>query len=98
MSADIPDETVDVYPDISTEEIITTEVPAPLETMAQPLPDGILPRHVLTVSQAFAYTLPEEEKKEFYSFRWLQPPPSGMFFHYDSRSIRWVPDLSLIHI
>ena len=94
VAADIPDETVDVYPDISTEEIITTEVPTPLETMAQPLPDGILPRHVLTVNQAFAYTLPEEEKKEFYSFRWLQPPPSGMFFHYDSRSIRWVPDES----
>ena len=94
VAADIPDETVDVYPDISTEEIITTEVPTPLETMAQPLPDGILPRHVLTVNQAFAYTLPEEEKKEFYSFRWLQPPPNGMFFHYDSRSIRWVPDES----
>ena len=60
--------------------------------MAQPLPDGILPKHVLTVNQSFAYTLPEEEKKEFYSFRWLQPPPNGMFFHYDSRSIRWVPD------
>ena len=92
VAEEIPDETVDVYPDIAGEEIETTDVPIALETMAQPLPDGVLPRHVLTVNQAFAYTLPEEEKKEFYSFRWLQPPPSGMFFHYDSRSIRWVPD------
>ena len=94
IAEEIPDETVDVYPDIEAEEIETEDVPIPLETMAQPLPEGILPRHVLTVNQAFAYTLPEEEKKEFYSFRWLQPPPSGMFFHYDSRSIRWVPDES----
>ena len=92
VADEIPDETVEVYPDIDGEEIITNDTPIPLETMAQPLPDGILPRHVLTVNQAFAYTLPEEEKKEFYSFRWLQPPPSGMFFHYDSRSIRWVPN------
>ena len=65
IAEEIPDETVDVYPDIEAEEIVTEDVPIPLETMAQPLPDGILPRHVLTVNQAFAYTLPEEEKKNF---------------------------------
>ena len=83
---------LDVFPHIPKEEISLPKIPKPLETMGQPLPKGILPRHVLTVNQSFAYTLPEEEKKEFYSFRWLQPPPRGMFFHYDSRSIRWVPN------
>ena len=92
IADDIPKETINIYPDIPGEDIVTAVPPAPLETMAQPLPDGILPKHVLIVNQSFAYTLPEQEKKEFYSFRWLQPPPSGMFFHYDSRSIRWVPD------
>jgi len=92
MADDIPKETVEIYPDISKEEIVAQDPPPPTVTMAQPLPEGILPRHVLTVNQSFAYTLPEEEKKEFYSFRWLQPPPKGMFFHYDSKSIRWVPD------
>jgi len=86
------EEMLDIFPHIPKEEISLPRIPKPLETMGQPLPKGILPRHVLTVNQSFAYTLPEEEKKEFYSFRWLQPPPKGMFFHYDSRSIRWVPD------
>ncbi len=86
------EDVLDVFPHIPKEEISLPQIPKPLETMGQPLPKGILPRHVLTVNQSFAYTLPEEEKKEFYSFRWLQPPPKGMFFHYDSRSIRWVPD------
>ena len=86
------EDVLDVFPFIAKDEILLPKIPKPLETMGQPLPDGILPKHVLTVNQSFAYTLPEEEKKEFYSFRWLQPPPKGMFFHYDSRSIRWVPD------
>ena len=86
------EDVLDVFPLIEKEEILLPKVPKPLETMGQSLPSGLLPKHVLTVNQAFAYTLPEEEKKEFYSFRWLQPPPQGMFFHYDSRSIRWVPD------
>ncbi len=86
------EDVLDVFPHIPKEEISLPKIPKPLETMGQPLPKGILPRHVLTVNQSFAYTLPEEEKKEFYSFRWLQPPPRGMFFHYDSRSIRWVPN------
>jgi len=86
------EDVLDVFPFIEEEDILLPKIPKPLETMGQPLPGGILPRHVLTVNQSFAYTLPEQEKKEFYSFRWLQPPPKGMFFHYDSRSIRWVPD------
>lgn len=88
------EDVLDVFPHIPKEEISLPKIPKPLETMGQSLPKGILPRHVLTVNQSFAYTLPEEEKKEFYSFRWLQPPPRGMFFHYDSRSIRWVPNNS----
>ena len=53
----------------------------------QPLPVGILPTYVLPVNQTFAYTIPEEEDREFFSFRWVEPPPRGMYFH-----------LSLIHI
>ena len=83
---------VDVYPQIPLDEIVIPPIPKPLKTMGQPLPDGVLPKHVLTVNQSFAYTLPEKEAKQFYSFRWLQPPPKGMFFHYESHSIRWVPD------
>jgi len=86
------EDVLDVFPLIEKEKILLPKISKPLETMGQPLPSGLLPKHVLTVNQSFAYTLPEEEKKEFYSFRWLQPPPKGMFFHYDSRSIRWVPD------
>jgi len=86
------EDVLDVFPFIAKEEILLPKISKPLETMGQPLPEGLLPKLVLTVNQSFAYTLPEEEKKEFYSFRWLQPPPKGMFFHYDSRSIRWVPD------
>jgi len=86
------EDVLDVFPQILKDEITLPQIPKPLKTMGQPLPKGILPKHILTVNQSFAYTLPEEEKKEFYSFRWLQQPPGGMFFHYDSRSIRWVPD------
>ncbi|NOZ75084.1 MAG: hypothetical protein GXO90_06840 [FCB group bacterium] len=57
-----------------------------------PLPPDVLPRHVLPVNQPFAYTIPEKEGEEFYSFRWLTTPPPGMYFHYESQSIRWVPD------
>ena len=86
------EETLDIFPEIPLSDIDVPQVPKPLKSMGQPLPDGVLPKHVLTVNQSFAYTLPEKEKQEFYSFRWLQPPPKGMFFHYDSHSIRWVPD------
>jgi hypothetical protein len=85
------EDVLEIIPEIE-ESLELPQIPKPVATMGQPLPKGILPRHVLTVNQAFAYTLPEAENREFYSFRWLQPPPKGMFFHYDSRSIRWVPD------
>jgi len=87
-----PDDILDIFPIIPDESFILPSIIYTQDSQGQPLPKGILPRHVLTVNQAFAYTLPEEEKQKFYSFRWLQPPPKGMFFHYDSRSIRWVPD------
>ena len=57
-----------------------------------PLPIGILPSYVLPVHQTFAYTIPEDEDKEFFSFRWIDSPPRGMYFHYDTKSIEWVPD------
>ncbi|RMF09435.1 MAG: VCBS repeat-containing protein [Candidatus Neomarinimicrobiota bacterium] len=57
-----------------------------------PLPPDVLPRHVLPVNQPFAYAMPEEEGEAFFSLRWLAPPPPGMYFHYESQSIRWVPD------
>ncbi|MCH7613068.1 MAG: VCBS repeat-containing protein, partial [Candidatus Marinimicrobia bacterium] len=64
----------------------------PLKSIGQPLPSGVLPRHVLPVDQLFVYSIPEDEAQMFYSFRWLLPPPKGMFFHYETRSIQWVPD------
>ncbi len=85
-------ELLDIFPEISEEQFALPKVPKPPKTLGQPLPPGVLPRHVLTVNQSFAYTLPEDESRKFYSFRWLQPPPKGMFFHYDTRSIRWTPD------
>ena len=68
------------------------KLPKPPATMGQVLPKSILPRHVLTLNQLFTYKIPEDEARQFYSFRWLTPPPKGMFFHYESRSIQWVPD------
>lgn len=76
------------FPEIDETEV--TESPA----LGQPLPAGILPRHILPVNQPFAYTIPEEPGEEFYSFRWLETPPPGMYFHYETQSIRWVPELS----
>ena len=57
-----------------------------------PLPMGILPSYILPVHQTFAYTIPEDDEKEFFSFRWIDSPPRGMYFHYDTKSIEWVPD------
>ena len=45
---DIPKEEIGIYPDIPSDDIVLADPPATLETMAQPLPDGILPKHVLT--------------------------------------------------
>lgn len=67
------------------------EIPEPKQYQGQPLPAGILPRHVLPVTRPFAYTVPEDEFAKFYSFRWITQPPQGMFFHYDTRSVLWTP-------
>jgi hypothetical protein len=82
------------FPEISPEELTLEfpKIPQPIRTTGQPLPKDVLPRHVLPVNQLFVYAIPENEARQFFSFRWLQPPPKGMFFHYESRSIQWVPD------
>jgi len=67
-------------------------VDPPLNEGGQPLPVGILPRHILPVNKPFAYTIPEDEFSKFYSFRWISQPPKGMFFHYDTRSVLWSPN------
>ncbi len=58
----------------------------------KPLPPGIFPTYVLPPFQTFAYTISEDEGREFYSFRWVETPPRGMYFHYETRSVKWVPD------
>ncbi|MCP4707830.1 MAG: hypothetical protein GY869_04330, partial [Planctomycetes bacterium] len=82
-----------VFPAIEpvTEPQIIEELPIVIPSAGRALPVGVLPRHVLTASQSFIYTIPEDEMRYFYSFRWLKPPPKGMFFHYESRSITWIP-------
>ena len=88
-----PIDLLDIFPEIAGLDIGTL-VPGtkPLKSLGQTLPKGVLPRHVLPVDQLFVYSIPEDEARQFYSFRWLRPPPKGMFFHYESRSIQWVPD------
>ncbi|MFQ6675206.1 MAG: Ig domain-containing protein, partial [Fidelibacterota bacterium] len=82
---------VDTYmPQAKLEEPVE-ELPLPAME-GKPLPPGILPTYVLPVNQTFAYTIPEEDEREFFSFRWIDPPPRGMYFHYETRSIEWVPD------
>lgn len=83
---------VDTYiPEARVEEAVE-ELPPTRPMEGRPLPPGILPTYILPVHQTFAYTIPEEKDREFFSFRWLEPPPRGMYFHYDTRSIEWVPD------
>jgi len=83
---------VDTYiPQVRMEETIE-EMPIVPPAEGQPLPLGILPTYVLPVNQTFAYTIPEEDDREFFSFRWVTPPPRGMYFHYETKSIEWVPD------
>ena len=84
-------ELIDLFPEIK-HAMDLPKLPKPPATMGQVLPKSILPRHVLTLNQLFTYKIPEDEARQFYSFRWLTPPPKGMFFHYESRSIQWVPD------
>lgn len=86
-----PVDLLDIFPEIVGDGPINLGA-RPMKSLGQPLPQGILPRHVLPVNQLFVYSLHEDEANQFYSFRWLLPPPKGMFFHYETRSIQWVPD------
>ena len=65
--------------------------PKKKEAKGQRLPKHVLPRYVLTPGQPFLYEIPKDSSEEFYSFRWDMPPPKGMYFLYESKSINWVP-------
>ncbi len=69
----------------------TPKRPRPQETLGQRLPKHVLPRYVLTLNQQFEYEILRDSTEKFHSFRWETPPPKGMFFHYETRTIRWVP-------
>ena len=85
---------MDTYLAESKKETVIEEPPSAYPAEGQLLPPGILPTYILPVHQTFAYTIPEEDDREFFSFRWLGSPPRGMYFHYETRSIEWVPDES----
>ena len=63
----------------------------PKETYGQRLPKHILPSYVLTLNQPFEYDIIRDTLEKFHSFKWDVAPPKGMFFHYDSKSIKWIP-------
>jgi len=86
-----PVDLLDMFPEIVGDGPIDLGI-RPMKSIGQALPKGVLPRHVLPVDQLFIYSIPEDEANQFYSFRWLLPPPKGMFFHYETRSIQWVPN------
>ncbi len=86
-----PVDLIKLFPEIVGMDLAGNGI-KPVKSIGQPLPSGVLPRHVLPVDQLFVYSIPEDEAKKFYSFRWLLPPPKGMYFHYETRSIQWVPD------
>mgnify|MGYP002525867670 CR=1 FL=1 len=86
----VPETTI---PEAKVEQPVV-EPPPSIPTEGIPLPPGILPTYILPVNQSFAYTIPEDDDRKFFSFRWVEAPPRGMYFHYDTRSIEWVPDQS----
>ena len=61
------------------------------ESIGVRLPKHILPRYILRPGQPFLYEIPKDTLDEFYSFRWDNQPPKGMYFLYESKSINWVP-------
>ena len=67
------------------------KMPKPKESVGQRLPKHILPRYVLRPGQPFLYPIPKDSTDDFYSFRWENQPPKGMYFLYESTSINWVP-------
>jgi len=92
-SAQQPLDLIELFPEIllpASREKPVALAPTPLP-QGGVLPEGVLPRHILAANQTFTYTIPEDDMRQFYSFRWLKVPPKGMFFHYESRSINWVP-------
>ncbi len=67
------------------------KTPRPKESVGQRLPKYILPKYILRPGQPFLYEIPKDSSDEFYSFRWENQPPKGMYFLYESKSINWVP-------
>ena len=66
-------------------------MPKPKESLGQILPKHVLPRYILRPGQPFLYEIPKDSSDEFYSFRWENQPPKGMYFLYESKAINWIP-------
>ena len=67
------------------------KMPKPKESIGQRLPKHVLPKYVLRPGEPFLYEIPKDSSDEFYSFRWENQPPKGMYFLYESKAINWVP-------
>ena len=63
----------------------------PKESVGIRLPKHILPKYILRPGQPFLYDIPKDSSDEFYSFRWENQPPKGMYFLYEMKAINWVP-------
>ena len=61
------------------------------ESVGIRLPKHILPRYILSTGQPFLFEIPKDSLDEFYSFRWVNQPPKGMYFLYERKAINWVP-------
>ena len=61
------------------------------ESVGIRLPKHILPRYILSTEQPFLFEIPKDSLDEFYSFRWVNQPPKGMYFLYERKAINWVP-------
>ena len=57
----------------------------------QVMQNCVLPRYILSTGQPFLFEIPKDSLDEFYSFRWVNQPPKGMYFLYDRKAINWVP-------
>ena len=67
------------------------KMPKPKESIGEKLPKHVLPRYVLRPGEPFLYEIPKDSSDEFYSFRWENQPPKGMYFLYESKAINWIP-------
>ena len=63
----------------------------PKESFGIRLPKHILPKYVLRPGQPFLYEVSKDSLSDFYSFRWENQPPKGMYFLYEMKAINWVP-------